>query len=216
MMAGILAVALGGCAGNHVERLTERTVEGELAYARPAGWSVEGEDSDLFGVYRDRLVVHGGQAAVSILSCVAQDNQRLTLQQAVDAGDFAGRRVAFRAFMRTNRVRGSARLWMRADTRTHMAVAFDYMARRRVRGTSDWQEYAIVLDLPVDTTKLLYGVILAGPGQIWLDDCSLEEVRGNISVTEWNRGGYRWDARPEPQLLPGPANLDFEGNFSER
>lgn len=65
-----------------------------------------------------------------------------------------------------------AGLWARVDgpptasaDRGHM-LAFDNMGDRPVRGTADWRQYEVVLDVPRTAVNLAYGVLLAGEGVV--------------------------------------------------
>ena len=59
----------------------------------------------------------------------------------------------------------------------------DYMMDRPIRQGSDWALYDVVLDVPPHAAGLSFGVILAGPGQVWLDDVLLERVGPEVSLT---------------------------------
>jgi hypothetical protein len=62
-------------------------------------------------------------------------------------------------------------------------VAFDNMQNRAIKGTTGWQYYAVVLDIPVDATGLAYGVLLAGSGTIWLSSTKFEVVGSDVPIT---------------------------------
>ena len=71
------------------------------------------------------------------------------------------------------------------------------MSDRPVTGTTDWKKYEIVLDVPVNASKLAYGAVLAGTGQIWFDNINFEMVDSTIATT----------GRKENKE---PVNLNFE------
>jgi hypothetical protein len=45
-----------------------------------------------------------------------------------------------------------------------------------VRGSTDWQRYAIEIDVPAAADQIELGTMLHGPGAMWLDDVMLEIV----------------------------------------
>ena len=55
-------------------------------------------------------------------------------------------------------------------------LAFDNMQDRPIMGTSDWQQYEVVLDVSENGVQIAFGILLAGKGQVWLDEVQLELV----------------------------------------
>jgi hypothetical protein len=76
------------------------------------------------------------------------------------------------------------------------------MANRSIRGTTDWNQYAIVLDVTQLADEISFGVTLEGGGAVWIDDVSLEEVDSSVPVTDLQKPKQPW-----PLV---PRNLDFE------
>jgi hypothetical protein len=77
-------------------------------------------------------------------------------------------------------------------------LGFDNMEPRAVKGTTDWTRYEIVLDVPTTAAALAFGVLLAGNGEVWMDDLKFDIVPSTVPVTGTRgpRGGLQ--------------NLDFE------
>jgi hypothetical protein len=44
----------------------------------------------------------------------------------------------------------------------NLAWPFDNMDDRPIKGDSEWQQYAVVLDVPSEATALAYGILLSG------------------------------------------------------
>ena len=63
-----------------------------------------------------------------------------------------------------------------------------------MKGTTDWTRYEIVLDVPEAGQQIAMGLILDGPGQVWMDDLKIEVVGKEVAPT----GGTR--VSPTPQL----------------
>ncbi len=61
--------------------------------------------------------------------------------------------------MRTTQVRFSRA----RPSRTEM-VAFDNMHDRPIKGTTGWQQYEVVLDIPRDSTGISFWILLDGTG----------------------------------------------------
>lgn len=141
--------------------------EAAQAKTAPAGWG-GGPAGTLFA---DDQVVHGGKwsARIERKSDSPQEFSALTKSLPMD---FRGERVELRGFVRTEEVSGYVGLWMREDGEDP-SLAFDNMAQRQVKGTTDWTEYTITLPVHPQGRKLFFGFLLSGTGKAWADDLQL-------------------------------------------
>ena len=57
------------------------------------------------------------------------------------------------------------------------------MQQRAIKGTTDWTRYEIVLDVPDEAQRLAFGILLAGGGQVWMDDLKFEVVPTTVKTT---------------------------------
>ena len=122
-----------------------------------------------------------------------------TLMQMFRADDYRSTRMRFSAEVRTVDVDGWLGLWMRVDGDGRIALAFDNMQSRAVKGTTDWQRYDVVLDVAADARAIAFGVLLHGRGHGWISGVRFEQVGPEVATTGSG-----------PSTLPdGPANLDF-------
>ena len=85
------------------------------------------------------------------------------------------------------------------------------MGDRQIKGTNDWKQYEVVLDVPKEgSAQIFFGVLLAGKGQVWVDDFKCEAVDKAVKTT----GRAREPVKREVELAKGlpkePKNLDFE------
>ena len=211
----VLVLCFVGCIATSTPRLTADAIEGKLEPGVPDGWGFGGHSPEDYDMFIDTQFRHGGKASATLLTLGTVWKGSGTMQQQLAAVIYAGHRVRFRAFVRTNRVEGSCALWMRVDSESQKRIAYDDMARRRIEGTNDWQEYSVVLDIPDDAVLITFGVVLYGIGQVWVDDCAFETVGQDVAPT----GDY---LRPtpfrtvlDPDLRNEPINLDIEGPVQE-
>ena len=77
-------------------------------------------------------------------------------------------------------------------------LAFDNMQDRPIKGTTAWQRYEVVLDVPDSALGVYLGVLIDGPGEVWLNSNELQIVNTSIPTTGRN------SAMPD-----GPRNLNF-------
>ena len=107
-----------------------------------------------------------------------------TLMQECIPGKYLGKRVKMTGYMKTAHVKRWAGFWFRVDQKgSKESLSFDNMHDRRVKGTTDWTKYELVLDVPENASMLAYGALIAGPGQIWFDDINFEIVENSIATT---------------------------------
>ena len=81
-------------------------------------------------------------------------------------------------------------------------LAFDNMQDRPIKGTTDWQNYAVVLDVPEGATGIFFGVLVNGSGSVWMSNLKIEPVGTDVPTTS-KMGASA--TRPD-----GPQNLNFE------
>ena len=106
-----------------------------------------------------------------------------TLRKTVQSDSFEGKTVKMTGYVKSNKVKSWAGLWMRVDFYTAQVLAFDNMQNRGIKGTTDWMKYEVVLFVPTDATSISYGVLLDGTGQIWFKDVTLEVVDSSLEET---------------------------------
>ncbi len=192
-------VALGAglwlCVGANVHA-QEAAQEGEAAVivlangglevadeqGRPDGWSFVARPEGKQTVVLDVEASFEGERAAAI-DCASGPNEFTNLMQAMDATAVQGKRVRFRAAVRTADLAASARvqLWFRIDRPSGMG-AFDNMQNRPI-SSAEWQHFDIVLDVADDATRLNVGMFVIGQGKAWIDDASLEVVDEEVEAT---------------------------------
>lgn len=114
-----------------------------------------------------------------------------------------GKRVRFRGWIRTRDLEGGwAGLWWRNDLPDRKLGGFDNMHDRGPRGTADWREYELELDVPEATENINFGVLLSGRGAAWFDGLAIE-VDGVPFEDERFDLGYETGIRGFSAVSPG-------------
>ncbi len=144
----------------------------------PKGWMLSGPG---YQAGLDRQTKHGG-AASAFLKKTGAGGEFGTLMQMVDATEYRGSRLRLSGFSRALAVTGWAGFWLRVDGPAGV-LAFDNMQSRPIRGNAQWKRDEVVLDVPPEAKALAFGVLLAGGGQVWVDDLRLEAVGQDVAVT---------------------------------
>jgi hypothetical protein len=101
---------------------------------------------------------------------------------------YLGKTIKMSGYVKSEKVKSWAGLWMRIDYYENKILAFDNMYNRAIKGTNDWTKYEVVLFVPQDATDFSYGVMLEGEGQIWFKDIQLEIVDDSIPETGTIKG----------------------------
>jgi hypothetical protein len=161
------------------------------------GWFLAGSGPGHYRAERDAAMKHDGRASARLRSVEDPGGKFATIMQSIRADDYVGKRVRLSGFVRTADVRDWSGLWLRVD-RKGGQMTLDNMQNRPIRGTTDWNAYSVVLDVPPDTESLHFGVLQTGAGTTWLDDVRLESVDATVPTTNGD------------VLLPRPANLTLD------
>jgi hypothetical protein len=172
-----------------------------LQAAAPQGWILAGSKPANYdtGIDSQAKYQDAESAYLKSKADVGQDGEGFgTLMQSFRATRYLGKRLRVSGFIKSEGVHGWAGLWMRVD-KNSTVVGFDNMENRPIKGTNDWRRYDVVLDVPEDATGIALGVLLAGPGTVWLNNTKFEVVESNVPVT--GNGARQPDA---------PTNLDFQ------
>src|SRR5690606_7529462 len=90
-------------------------------------------------------------------------------------GDFAGKTLLAGAWVRTEAAGGAA-LWVQCWKRDPLRLLHTANSATRdpVRGTQDWREVTMPVDVPEGTAFLTLRCVLQGTGSAWFDDLRLE------------------------------------------
>jgi hypothetical protein len=171
-----------------------------LQAAVPEGWMLAGSKPASYEVGTDAQAAYSGHPSAYLKAKEPVSDGFGTLMQAFRANKYLGKRVRFSAFVKSDGIQSWAGLWMRVD-KGKDSVAFDNMEDRSIKGTIAWQKYEVVLDVPQDATGIFFGVLLEGPGTVWLNSAKFEVVGADVPTT----GG-----KGRPKLRDEPTNLNFE------
>jgi len=194
----IVAIAViifcAGCSGNSTPGKQSQTDGGDnLANTPPSqhfavpladGFMGRGGTGE-YEVYMDSVNKHDGHNVPTIRSVTP-------LKFATVIGNMQpmkciGKRIMYTAWVRAKDVKGWASLWLRIDPDdpAHKpALGFDNMSGRPIRGTGDWAQFQVVMDVPEGAADLVYGALLSGNGQVWIDSMDIKIVDSQTPRTD--------------------------------
>ena len=172
----------------------------------PAGWIKNGSKMEAYEVGVDENNGWGGMpsAYVKALSDSAGEGFG-GMMQSIAADQYKNKRVRLSGWVKTEDVTGGGgQLWLRVDGQENgKMLGIDNMEGRAPKGTTDWQEYSIVLDVPEKATRLNYGLLLRGTGQVWVNAVTIQPVGNEVPTTNMLD-------KPPPKLPETPVNLGFK------
>ena len=171
----------------------------------PVGWWLSGANPDVYTASIDTRLPHSGTKCGYVRHGpkVLDRSVWCTLMQMMDPGQYASRRVRMSCWVRSKNAQW-VQPWMRVDGEGEgVYLSFDNMCERYIEGTTDWTQHSIVLDVPLESTNIAFGVILGGKGEVWLDDVEFEIVSKKIPVTDCR-------CSPNSKVANLPQNLNFE------
>lgn len=172
-----------------------------------SGWYPSTTAPDYY-VFIDTNEKHSGTKCASIKSIVDSPQPFGNITQSFEPDEYFGHRMRMTAWVKTKLVSGVAQLWLRVDggkgwkSGEIAAGKFDNMNDRPILGDTEWQKYELVVDVDKDNTAIVFGLMLIGAGQIWLDDVSFEKVGTDVPLTGSYAGGLKKKTEP--------INLNFE------
>ena len=124
-----------------------------------------------------------------------QPGGSVTLMQHFLAEDYRRRRLRLSGWIKTEGTTGACNLWMRIDENTRLLIFTT--SPKATRGTCDWTQQQVVLDVDEEATMISIGLVMDGAGAAWLAGLALDIVGTDVPLTA---------SRNIPRQ---PTNLDF-------
>jgi len=170
----------------------------------PRGWYMAGSEPTHYEAGIDSNIAHSGSRCAFVQPAVDEPQGFGTLMQCFATQKHLGKRLRMSLWIKTDSVRDWAAAWVRVDGEGRgKMLAFDNMCNRRISGTIDWKKYEIVLDIPIGSTNICFGVMLSGSGMLWVDDVQFDEVDQDTPVTDC-------PCMVDKEKRSEPRNLNFE------
>lgn len=165
------------------------------------GWTLTGSNPENYEMHVDYEIFHTGSKSGVLYSVKKVNEQQFaTMMQGFQAKQYCGKRLKLSCFLKTDEA-AKAGAWMRIDSPSGDTLAFDNMHNRSISGTTDWNHYTIVLDVPEEAASIHFGVLLIGKGKVWADNFLFTVVDEKTPTTN----------NIDQELLPEePINLSFE------
>ena len=138
------------------------------------GWFLSGSHPQQYAFGVDEKVFHSGKKSGVLYSVDeteetgASEAQFGTMMQSFRADDYKGKRIKMSCYLKSEDA-DKCSAWCRVDNAAGDSIQFDKMDNRSIVGTTDWNYYSIVLDVPEESVSIHFGVLLIGKGKVWAD-----------------------------------------------
>jgi hypothetical protein len=169
----------------------------------PAGWGKNGRKAELYVAGVDSNETWGGMPSAYVQSLTPTVEGGFGgMMQTTSAENYVGKRVKLSGWIKTeNANEGGGHLWLRIDGQERgQTLGFDNMDNRPVKGTTEWQEASIVLDVPSGARALAYGFFVSGGGKMWVNAQQIDVVGPDVATTNMIA------------VQAAPRNLGFDPN----
>lgn len=149
----------------------------------PVEWSYRQPEIESYEMGPDKNPEFAYQDVLTIKSVKSQIIGFGNIMKSIKSELYSGKTVKMTGYVKSEKVKSWAGLWMRVDYYDTAVLSFDNMQRRAIKGTTDWTKYEVVLFVPMEATSISYGALLDGIGQIWFKDITLEIVDNTVPET---------------------------------
>ncbi|MEI8311231.1 MAG: SurA N-terminal domain-containing protein, partial [Verrucomicrobiota bacterium] len=211
----ILAVSAGLLMVNAADNGSNASAPAAASSGAPKGWLTCGSKPEAYDVGVDPTQPYKKPISAYVKSLDPKIAEGFFggIQQVCSAESFWGKRLRFSGYVKTRDVVGTANLWFRVGGEGAEVLQFDNMDNRPIKGTTDWTEYSLVLDVPTGADMLAYGIFIQGVGMAWLNDVQLMEVGSDVKSTNMEEV-VNGNAKNKNRLPDAPRNLDFSNGKS--
>lgn len=213
-----LMLMLAACAGRRAAPANANA--GAARTWIPFGWSKAGARPDLFEVGVDSSIRRTGMRSAYIASRGGvTDGAWATLSQGVDASPYIGRRVTIAAWLRRDSP-GPCQGFVGIDGEIEgkrVALAFASELENPQPCGTEWRRFSVVLEVPRQARRMVYGYRLSGPGRVWTDDVTVGPADNAVLVSSQLDGLPAEYSEAELRALDSVVvELKARGEWTER
>jgi hypothetical protein len=140
------------------------------------------------------------------------DNSSSAQYLITDSSALYGKHISVTFWLKTRDVRGWAGTFVIIMGMDGRHMQYDDMSDRPVRGTTDWQQYEIVTDLPDEPCIIYFGPDLYGPGELWADDFQIDLAPANEATTDDRNWRISNESDPTLYSVTTDFNVTHDGH----
>ncbi len=118
-----------------------------------------------YDLQADGVATNPQGATLTLRAMSASQSRAAAVTSTIGTDGLRGRRLTLVGELLTREVTGGASLWMRVDEGTTMLFLENGMDRPQ-QGTGDWTRREVALPIPDTATRVAFGLLLQGPGEV--------------------------------------------------
>ena len=154
----------------------------------PTGWQFCAKNKSEFQVAVEQSTRISDQKCISIKTAAKPIDDIGNFNQRFSASKYIGKRIQLSAWVMCELAEGHVQLWLRVDGDwpfySRLRGAFDNMwPDRIITGTRQWQQHALVVDVPEQSSHIAFGLYHNAKGTVWVDGFKLEVVNKDVPLT---------------------------------
>jgi hypothetical protein len=183
-MKKVIILIILAAAGTFYQGCTKETTEEQNLN----GWHLMGDFRDSCMIGTD-TAKYNNQTVYFIKSNSSDKDAIGTAANNLDPERYLGKRVRLSGFIKTENSDKFTQMFMRVNGGTGdgfsgKTLSYDDMQKRPINGTTGWQKYEIVLDVPGEAKSILYGVHVFGKGEAWFSGITFDVVGNDVPTTD--------------------------------
>ena len=158
------------------------------------------------GIYNAGIEnIDGKTAACLVSEKVVKSAWGCINMKAFKADKYCGKRMRFSADVKTKDATGGVMLRFIevSDSSGFYKYNFDNMRQRPIKGTTDWKNYNLVIDIPKGSISIVIAMDMDSTGKAWIANLKLEEVDTTIALTGKTSRENKW-------IVLGKNPADYE------
>ena len=138
-------------------------------------WFPTGSEPGKYDMGGDPTVEHDSDNPAFVISNASNIMGFGSWATRIDAEPYHDKAITITAYVKSENVQNWAGIWLRVDG-IGGSLTFDNMGTRPITGTTDWQPYEVTLDVPAESTFILFGLLLDGNGSVWFDGLKITDA----------------------------------------
>ncbi len=107
----------------------------------------------------------GGKSGLLKAIANVTEKEFATMMQSFQAKKYKRKRIKLSGYLKTENATKCI-VWMQIDNQDGDIIQFDNMNQRSIKGSTEWNQYSIVLDVPKESSFIHFGVLLRGRGKV--------------------------------------------------
>jgi RNA polymerase sigma factor (sigma-70 family) len=140
------------------------------------------------------------------------DNSSSTRYFVTSSSTLYGKHIHVTCWLKTKDVQGWAGAFVIIIGMDGRHLQYDDMSDRPIRGTTDWQQYEVVTDLPNGPCIIYFGPDLYGPGELWGDDFQIDLAPAGTPSTDDRNWRIADESDPAVYSVATDYNVTHNGH----